>query len=76
MVYGGEKGEMNDIKDLSSIIDWLENIYKKIKEAVIYLDDDVRAEDSRCQYDDLCNQVMELEDVIHFLNNLKEEKND
>lgn len=67
---------MNDIKDLSSIIDWLENIYKKIKEAVIYLEDDIRAEDSRHHYDELCNQVMELEDMIHFLNNKKEEKND
>lgn len=66
----------DDIKDLDSLIDWIEGIHKKIKEAVIYIDDDVRAEDSRYHYDELCSQIMELEDVIHFLNNLKEAQND
>jgi|BioPla2DNA2_1021312.scaffolds.fasta_scaffold325391_2 hypothetical protein len=67
---------MIKFNDLDSLIDWIEGIYKKIKEAVIYIDDDVRAEDSRYHYDELCSQIMELEDVIHFLNNLKEAQND
>ncbi len=67
---------MIKFNDLDSLIDWIEGIYKKIKEAVIYIDDDVRAEDSRYNYDELCSQIMELEDVIHFLNNLREAQND
>ena len=69
---------MIKFNDLNSYIDWIEGIYKKIKEAVIYIDDDVRAEDSRYHYDELWIQIMELEDVIHFLKryNLKEAQND
>ena len=67
---------MIKFNDLDSLIDWVEGIYKKIKEAVIYIDDDVQAEDSRYHYDEPCSQIMELEDVIHFLNNLKEAQND